>query len=314
MYIDPELNIAREELLTKVPGGFNAPVKIEDRRALLEEFLGAVPLNVNVDREDIFIPGPDGAPEVRIRIYRPRSGMWSKSALMVIHGGGMVSGSIEANDSSAAFLCETLGVLTMAVGYRLAPEYPFPAGIEDCHSAARWFFTNAESLGVDSEKISLYGGSAGGGLAIGLTLLLRDRNQPNFAFILAAYPMLDDRNITESSQAANDVGVWDRKANLESWSWYLSETYGTDDVSIYAAPARAKDLSGLPPIFMDVGSADSFRDEDQEFAVRLFSQGNSGEFHLFSGAFHSAELFAPQARVSQRIWATRIAALLNALS
>ena len=157
MYIDPELNIAREELLIKVPGGFNAPAKIEDRRGLLEEFLGAIPLNVNVDREDIFIPGPDGAPEVRIRIYRPRSGMWSRSALMVIHGGGMVSGSIEANDSSAAFLCETLGVLTMAVGYRLAPENPFPAGIEDCYSAARWLFTNAESLGVDPQKISLAG-------------------------------------------------------------------------------------------------------------------------------------------------------------
>jgi len=142
--------------------------------------------------------------------------------------------------------------------------------------------------------------------------MLRDRNQPNFAFVMAAYPMLDDRNETPSSHAISNVGVWDRKANLESWSWYLGEA--KEEVSIYAAPARAKDLTGLPSIFIDVGTCDLFKDEDQIFAERLFAAGNRGEFHLFSGAYHAAELFAPAARVSQRIWATRIAALLNALA
>jgi len=298
--------------LAQVPGGFNAPANVEDRRALLNDFLALNPKNVNVDREDILIDSDGDAPQVKARIYRPRSGMWGTSALMVIHGGGMVSGSVESDDANAAFLCETLGVLTVAVDYRLAPEHPFPAGIEDCYTVARWLFNNALSLKVDPAKISLYGGSAGGGLAIGLALMLRDRKQPNFYFVMAAYPMIDDRNETQSSLAITDVGVWDRKANLESWKWYLGDSPA--EVSIYAAPARATDLSGLPPIFMDVGTADLFKDEDQLFAERLFAQGNRGEFHLFAGAYHAAELFAPTAHISQRIWATRIAALLLALA
>lgn len=314
MHIDPELKVALDEMLAQVPGGFNAPEKIEDRRALLNDFLGLIPKNVNVDREDIFIDSETDSPQVKARIYRPRSGMWSTSALMVIHGGGMVSGSIEADDANAAFLCETLGVLIVAVDYRLAPEHPFPAGIEDCYVVAGWLFNNAESLKVDPAKIALYGGSAGGGLAIGLSLMLRDREKPNFSFVMAPYPMLDDLNETPSSLAVTNIGVWDRKANLESWAWYLGDARADIPVSIYAAPARATDLSGLPPIFMDVGSCDLFKDEDQEFAERLIAQGNRAEFHLFSGAYHASELFAPTAKVSQRIWATRIAALLLALA
>lgn len=314
MHIDPELKVALEEMLAQVPGGFNAPEKIEDRRALINDFLGLIPKNVNVDREDILIESESNSPQVKVRIYRPRSGMWSTSAVMVIHGGGMVSGSIEADDGNAAFLCETLGVLTVALDYRLAPEHPFPAGIEDCYSVARWLFANAKLFSVDQEKIAVYGGSAGGGLAIGLALMLRDRDNPNFSFVMAAYPMLDDRNKTLSSLSITNVGVWDRKANLESWDWYLGDSPKADEVSIYAAPARATDLSGLPPVFMDVGSCDLFKDEDQLFAERLIAQGNRTEFHLYSGAYHSSELFAPAAKISQRMWATRIAALLVALT
>ena len=122
------------------------------------------------------------------------------------------------------------------------------------------------------------------------------------------------RNETQSSHLIIDIGVWDRKANLESWAWYLGDLGANDEVSIYAAPARATDLSGLPPVFIDVGSCDLFKDEDQQFAERLISQGNKAEFHLFSGAYHASELFAATAQISQRIWATRIAALLLALS
>lgn len=312
--IHPDYQVALTQLLDAFPGGFNAPETIHERRTLINGALALNPVNENVTREDRFIP-VEGAPDVRIRIYRPKESSYAhpQPAIFTIHGGGMVTGNIEADDANAAALCERSGALTVAIDYRLAPEHPFPAAINDCYAVANWLFENVAELDVDATRIALHGGSAGGGLAIGLALMMRDRGNLRFCFLMAIYPMIDDRHITASSKTITNLGVWDRKASLESWAWYLGDAYGSDDISPYAAPIRATHLEGLPPTFIDVGTHDLFLDEDREFAERLEAAGVPVEFHINEGAYHAAELFARDVPPSQLIWSKRFDALKKAL-
>ncbi|NBP91789.1 MAG: alpha/beta hydrolase [Actinobacteria bacterium] len=312
--IHPDYQVALTQLLDAFPGGFNAPETIHERRTLINGALALNPVNEKVTREDRFIP-VEGAPDVRIRIYRPKESSYAhpQPAIFTIHGGGMVTGNIEADDANAAALCERSGALTVAIDYRLAPEHPFPAAINDCYAVANWLFENVAELDVDATRIALHGGSAGGGLAIGLALMMRDRGNLRFCFLMAIYPMIDDRHITASSKAITNLGVWDRKASLESWAWYLGDAYGSDDISPYAAPIRATHLEGLPPTFIDVGTHDLFLDEDREFAERLEAAGVPVEFHINEGAYHAAELFARDVPPSQLIWSKRFDALKKAL-
>jgi acetyl esterase/lipase len=176
-----------------------------------------------------------------------------------------------------------------------------------------WTAEEADKLGIDRDRIGLYGGSAGGCLAIGTALLARDRGGPPIVFLMTPYPMLDDRNETPSSHAILDFGVWDRAANLEAWRCVLGDAAGGEDVSPYAAPARASDLAGLPPTYIDVGDLDLFRDEDVAFALGLMEVGVPTELKVYPGVVHGGEAFAPRSRVSARILADRWEALRRAL-
>ncbi len=312
--IHPEYQEALSQLLALFPGGFNGPETIEERRGLTNEALALRPLNENVTREDRFIPVED-APDVRIRIYRPKNATYSlpQPAIFTIHGGGMVTGNIETDDANASSLCEQSGLLTIAINYRLAPEDPFPAAINDCYAVANWIFENVAELDIDPTRIALHGVSAGGGLAIGLALMMRDRGDLRFCYLMAIYPMSDDRHVTASSKAITNMGIWDRKASMESWAWYLGDVHGRDDISPYAAPTRATNLEGLPSTFIDVGTHDLFLDEDREFAERLKAAGVAVEFHINEGAYHAAELFVRDAAPSQIIWKRRFRALSKVL-
>lgn len=152
--------------------------------------------------------------------------------------------------------------------------------------------------------------SAGGGLTIGTALLARDRGGPALRFMMPIYPMIDDRNDTSSSREITDIGIWDRAANVESWAWYL----GGKEADQYAAPARAEDVAGLPPAYIDVGTVDLFRDEDITFAQRLMAAGVPVDLHVNAGAYHTSETFSPKASMSKRIWAMRLDALRRALT
>jgi acetyl esterase/lipase len=160
-------------------------------------------------------------------------------------------------------------------------------------------------LQIQSDNIGIYGQSAGGGLTIAVAMMARDRGGMKFAYMAPIYPMIDDRNVSESSNMVTDVGIWDRAGSIEAWAWYL----GGNEADQYAAPTRATDLSGLPPAFIDVGELDMFRDEDIDFVKRLSEAGVPVEFHLWPGAYHASEAFAPEAALSARIWDTRIAGL-----
>ncbi|MCY3567984.1 MAG: alpha/beta hydrolase [Chloroflexi bacterium] len=280
----------------------------------LREMLAAAPLPDNVSVEDHMAPGPEGAPDVMVRTYRPASLPTNAPALYYIHGGGMVLGDVAGSDPYCANVADQLNVMVASVEYRLAPEHPFPAPIEDCYAGLRWFASSADEFGIDRSRIAIGGGSAGGGLAAGLALVARDRGEVEVCFQLLVFPMLDDRNITRSSQAIVDERVWNRAANLVGWDAYLSGNAGGDDVSPYAAPSRATDLAGLPPAYINVGTLDLFVDEDIAYAQALLAADVPVELHVYPGAFHGSNMMAPDTEISKRWNSDELAALDRALN
>src|SRR6185437_12357747 len=275
--IDPDARQPLDLLQQAIPGGFNTIPDIVQRRATVSGLLAAmeVPPNPNVTSEDRSVPGPDGAPDIKVRIYRPADATGTLPGIYYIHGGGMILGDLDGEDAVAASICEHADTVVVSVEYRLAPEHPYPAPVEDCYAGLVWMAAHAAELGFDPDRLAVYGGSAGGGLAIAITMLARDRGGPAIRFQMPIYPMIDDRNETPSSHEITDVGLWDRAGNIEAWKWYL----GDEKADQYAAPARAENLAGLPPTFIDVGTVDLFRDEDIAFAQRLMQAGVPTQLH-----------------------------------
>ncbi|AHH20062.1 putative alpha/beta hydrolase family protein [Nocardia nova SH22a] len=190
-------------------------------------------------------------------------------------------------------------VVVVSVEYRMAPEFPDPYPVEDCFAGLRWTAEHAVELGIDPDRILVCGASAGGGLAAGIALLARDRQGPAILGQMLLCPMLDDRNQTVSSKQIVGVGIWDGLTNVMAWRALLGERQGTDEVSIYAAPARATDLSALPPAFIECGSVEVFRDEDVSYATSLWAAGVSAELHVWPGGFHGFVDLAPHTALSQ---------------
>jgi acetyl esterase/lipase len=310
--IDPDAREPLDQLLQLMPGGFNAIPDIVERRVAALELLAAleVPPNPNVVSEDRVVPGPQGAPDITVRIYRPVDATGTLPGIYFIHGGGMILGNMDGEDPVASTICERVDAVVVSVEYRLAPENPYPAPVEDCYAGLVWMARHAAGLGFDPDRLAVYGGSAGGGLTIATSMLARDRGFPALCFQMPIYPMIDDRNETPSSHEITDIGIWDRSANIEAWQWYL----GNGKPDQYAVPARAEDLAGLPATFIDVGTVDLFRDEDITFATRLMQAGVPTELHVNPGAYHAAEMLAPESALSERIWARRIEALRRALA
>ncbi len=263
------------------------------------EAVGDAPVDV-VERT---IPGPAG--ELEITIISPRDREGPVPGLYNIHGGGMMVGHRNMDVGRLLALVLELGVVAVNVEYRLAPEHPHPAPVEDCYAGLVWMAEHAAELGVDPDRIVVMGGSAGGGLSAGVALLARDRGGPALAGQLLLCPMIDDTNTTVASRQYSGLGTWTREANLAGWRSLLGDAVGTDAVSPYAAPTRATDLSGLPPAFIEVGSAEPFRDEDTQYALRIWATGGQAELHVWSGAFHGFDMYVPEWHISQAALATR---------
>lgn len=297
--IDPEL-AAVVEMLGNM--SFEDPVAA---RAGIEQMSAGMNAGVDVSGLRVTeqkIPGPDRAPEINVRLYTPeQTASTAAPALLYIHGGGFVVGSIETEHATSAMLARKLGVLVVSVEYRLAPEHPYPAGLEDCYAALNWLHENAASLNVDRARIAVIGQSAGGGLAAGLALLTRDRKGPALCFQFLGIPELDDRLDTPSMVAFTDTPLWHRPNAEFSWKYYLQPTYqpGAADVPVYAAPARATDLGGLPPAYVSTMEFDPLRDEGVLYALKLMQAGVPVELHCYPGTFHGSSLVA-HAAVSQR--------------
>jgi acetyl esterase/lipase len=259
------------------------------------------------------IPGPPGAPDVRVLIYTPKSPAQDRPALLHFHGGGYMLGLPEMTEARNLKLAETLDIIVVSVDYRLSPDTPHPGPIEDCYAALLWLREHAKSLGVNPDRIAVGGESAGGGLAASLCLLARDRKQVPIAFQLLIYPMIDDHSGSlEPRDPLTGEFIWTRETTTLGWTCLLGQTPGAADISPYAAASRAKDLKDLPPAFVGVGQLDLFREEDIDYAARLMNAGVPTELHVYPGAFHAFDL-ALEADVSQRFVRDYTAALGRAL-
>lgn len=263
--------------------------------------LGATPVELpdSVSLDDELVASADGH-ELIVRLYRPSGVAASSPALYWIHGGGMILGNVSMDDAHCCEIAERLQIVVASVDYRLAPEFAHPTPLDDCHAGVTWLFAEADRLGIDPERIAIGGASAGGGLAAGLALRLRDEGALRPCFQLLRYPMLDDTNTSPSSEAVTDGRVWNRDANLAAWGAYLGDRVGTDDVDVHAAPARATDLAGLPPAIVTVGDLDLFLDEDLAYATALLQAGVPTELHVYPTAFHGSDVMVAHAEVSQR--------------
>lgn len=260
--------------------------------------LEAIPLSDRVERTDHTIPGPPGSPDVIVRVHVPKDLPRPAPCVYSIHGGGYVLGDRSQDDLRFDRWCPGLGFIGVSVEYRLSPETSYPGPLEDCYAGLRWVHQRAEEMGIDRHRIGISGASAGGGLAAGLALLARDRGELPIAFQLLAYPMIDDRQTTASSSW--EVPIWSPGNNEFGWRSYLGDLYGSADVPYTAAPARATDLEGLPPALIYVGTLDGFCDEDVLYAMRLYQAGVPTELHVYPGAPHGFDGFAPSSSLAKR--------------
>ena len=309
--IDPELL----PWLDMLPSWTLSDEALRDARASMgqaSELMPAYEPVHPIDVRDITVPGPSGAPDVPVRVYTPGEREGALPGLLYIHGGGFVIGSVEVFHPTVLRLADQLGVVIVSVDYRLAPECPFPGPVEDCYAALMWISAKAAELGIDPAHVGVLGTSAGGGLAAAVTLLARDRGGPRLSFQCLAVPELDDRLATPSMMDYVDTPLWDRTKAIFSWTSYLGTEPGGADVSPYAAPARAADLSGLPPAYVTVCQFDPLRDEGIAYAQRLMHAGVPTELHHYPGTFHGSS-FVPTAAVTVRMVADEVAALRRGL-
>jgi acetyl esterase/lipase len=301
---DPELSVALDALRAFMPATLTPemvqPMREAPPAVSIDEILAGRP----VTRTDYTVPGHQGDP-IEVTAFAREEHTGSGPAIIQLHGGGMVLGERFGGIDQPLNWVERFDAVCVTVGYRLAPEHPDPFPVEDCYAALAWTAEHATQLGVDGARIVLAGNSAGGGLAAGVALLARDRGGPPLLGQMLHYPMLDDRNDTVSAHQIDGVGVWDRGSNETGWDALLGDRRRTDAVSIYAAPARATDLSGLPPAYIDCSTNEVFRDEDVAYASAIWAAGGLAELHVWPGGFHGMDLLAPTARLSTEMAAAR---------
>ena len=249
-----------------------------------------IPPDPRVLRSDAVIPGLDGRPDVPVRWYRPAdvTATAALPCLLWLHGGAYIMGTLNENDGRMDRMVIELGCTVVSVDWRLAPEHPYPAGLDDAETVWRRIAEDPAAFGIDANRLVVGGASSGAGLAAALCLRLRETAAPQPTLQLLVYPMLDDRELTASIRASEDPGhwgLWHLAANRLCWAAYLGHL-AADDVPPTAAPARAVDLHGLAPAFLAVGDVDAFLDEDVDYALRLSRAGVPTELHVYPGVIH----------------------------
>ncbi|MEU6878772.1 alpha/beta hydrolase [Streptomyces sp. NPDC046712] len=301
---DPELSVVLDALSTEprepiTPDNLEAR-QARDAAARPRPTVEDLRADGRFEVAEFRVPGPPDGPDVTLVSARPSGLVGPVPLLYYMHGGAMIMGN--AWSVLPRILREwalPLGLAVVSVEYRLAPRTQYPGPLEDCYAGLVWAAEHAAELDIDADRIVIGGKSAGGGLAAALALLARDRGGPGALGQLLLCPMLDDRAGTFSGHQMSGLDVWDLTSNATAWKALLGARYGAADLPPYAAPARATDLSGLPPAYVDVGSADMLRDEGVAYANAIWQAGGQAELHVWPGAYHGFDSLAPRAALSQ---------------
>ncbi|MFE9866907.1 alpha/beta hydrolase [Streptomyces sp. NPDC005506] len=309
--LDPELR----ELLADMPLMSQlSPEVLAQLRQLPSTPVEPLLAHRQADRREITVPAKDGAP-IPLSVFSPANTDRTIAAPCVywMHGGGMVVGDRFSQIDIPLEWLDEFGAVVLSVDYRLAPEATGTTLVDDCYQGLLWVAEHSAELGIDPARIVVAGASAGGGLAAGVTLLARDLGTPAIAAQMLICPMLDHRNTSTSSrQYSGGPGVWTREMNAFGWRCVLGDL--TDhEVPEYVSPSLADDLSGLPTTYIDTGSAEVFRDEDTDYANRIWADGGQAELHVWAGGFHAFDALYPQARISASARQTRTAWLARLL-
>lgn len=310
---DPELRAG-----LAVVGGMFPPTITPDLVSFMRTSYASPPIadllvEKGIDRTDDIVTTPAGH-DLEVSVLRPSGASGPRPGVLYAHSGGLMFGDRFSGIDLVLDWVSELGAVLVTVDYRLAPEHPHPAPFDDMYAALETMASRAAAWEVRLDRLLVAGASAGGGLAAGLALAARDRDGPALRGQVLDYPMLDDRGTTESTRQFDGVGVWDRVSNETGWAALLGDRAGGADVSPYAAPARAADMSRLPPAFIDVGAAEIFRDEAIAYANGIWRAGGDAELHVWSGAFHACDIFAPHTAVGRAMirarngWVARIIA------
>jgi acetyl esterase/lipase len=284
---------------------------------LFHRFLGAIRVSKpprDVLIHEVWIPRYEGQAKLRLRVYQPKSITSPAAAMLWLHGGGYIMGKPEQDDKRCIQFVRELGMMVVSVDYRLAPQFPFPAALEDSFIALKWLGYHAQQLNVDSRRIVVAGASAGGGLAAAVAQYAYDRPSVQPAFQLLIFPMLDDRTVGRGDDTPSANVIWNQESNRFGWESYLGMPCGGDSVPEYAVPARRKDLSGLAPAWIGVGTLDLFHDESMAYAQRLQKAGVVCEVVEVPGAFHGFDIYNAHLPVVRDFRASQIAALKKALA
>jgi len=300
--LDPELR----ELLAEMPlMSHLSPEVLAQLRGLPSAPVDSLLAHRKVERREITVPARDGA-RIRLSVFSPvHLDAAVAPCIYWIHGGGMVMGDRFSQLDIPLEWLDEFGAVVVSVDYRLAPEATGTTLVEDCYDGLLWLAEHATDFGIDPARIIVAGASAGGGLAAGLTLLARDLGAPAIAAQILICPMLDHRNTSVSSRQYSGVpGVWTGEMNAFGWRAVLGDL-AADKVPAYVSPALAEDLSGLPATYVDAGSAEVFRDEDTDYATRIWAAGGQAELHVWAGGFHGFDALYPHARISATARRTR---------
>jgi triacylglycerol lipase len=301
--IDPEL---RDNPYLQQSSALTGEVLPMARTMFAEMGEIAQPDYAGLKERSIHIDGPAGPSSLRLYIVEGPKAATPRPLLYHVHGGGYVMGKPEIWRPALLALAASMDITIVSVDYRLAPEFPYPAPIEDCYAGLKWAFDHADDLGIDTARIAVAGESAGGGLAAALCLLARDRGEVPICFQRLIYPMLDDRTCTlDDPHPYTGNFMWSPGSNAFGWKSLLGAEPGGDGVSPYAAPARAEDLRGLPPTYIDCGALDLFLEENLEFARRLTRAGVPVELHIYPGAYHGFQYTGIQPGENVRVIATQ---------
>ena len=265
--------------------------QVEDYRNLMESKGMARPTDIRIKEIDHSIPGPEGTPDIPIRIYMPKKRTEAGPGYVNFHGGGFIFGDLESEHHRSLLMAAEGGAVTVGIDYRLAPENPFPAAVEDCYAGLNWVAENATQLKIDLSRLAIGGASAGGNLAAAVAQMARDRSGPEIRLQMLIYPVLDDRCDTLSMKNGEDSYIITRQNVLDCWRHYLGQDQ--KNVSPYAAPARATNLRNLPTAYIMTCEHDPLRDEAISYAMRLMDAGVSVELHNYPGTVHGFDYLTP---------------------